>query len=118
MSGAKAQNIVEIDPTIPVKLGWDYTLPVTDVIGFKVYRKNFVNNVASWVLIAQKTVTPTSTALDLESAIPAPYIGTYVVTAYSATLESEHSDELTLIAEVLPPTVPLAPTNLRVIQIR
>lgn len=113
----KAQNIVEIDPTIPVRLGWDYTLPDPNVTGFKIYVKGIDNGVVTWSLVGIRSILPTSTNLDLYIDIPAPYIGTYVVATYNNSFESDKSAELTLIEKPIIPITLLAPTNLRVIQI-
>lgn len=111
-------NIVEIDPTIPVRLGWDYTLPDSNITGFKVYKKIAINNTQIWSLVGQKVFLPTQTVLDLYLDIPAPYEGTYAVTAFNPEFESEYSSSITLINKPPVMTVPLAPTNLRVIQIK
>ena len=108
----KAQVIVEIDPIVPVRIGWEYTLPDTNVDGFRIYRKDFVNNVAVWNLIGT-VATPI-----LEFDLPMPSMGTYILRAFNSEFESENSEELTLVYTEPPLTQPLAPTNLRVIQIR
>jgi hypothetical protein len=45
-------------------------------------------------------------------------MGTYILRAFNSEFESENSEELTLVYTEPPLTQPLAPTNLRVIQIR
>lgn len=111
-------NVVEIDPDVPVTLGWDYILPDPNVSGFKVYKKIAINNSQIWSLVGQKTITSAQTNLDLNMTIPAPYEGTYSVTAFNSEFESEYSETITLINRPPDMTVPLAPTNLRVIQIK
>ena len=118
LNDVKAQNIVEIDPALPVTLGWDYVLPDTNVVGFRVYRKTFIASEVSWTLVGELPNEPTTTLLDLKYRLPQPSIGTYVVTAYNGSFESEKSEEITLIemVVVIPDTEPLPPTGLRILQ--
>lgn len=110
-------KIVEIDPDIAVTLGWEYVLPDPNVTGFKVYKKIAINDAQIWSLVGQKNVTSTQTE-DLSFDIPAPYEGTYTVTAFNPEFESEYSETITLINKPPVMTIPTAPTNLRVIQIK
>lgn len=118
LNNVQAQNIVEIDPALPVTLGWDYVLPDTNVVGFKIYRKTFVAGEVSWDLVGEIPNESTTTLLDLKYRLPQPSIGTYTVTAYNAAFESERSDEITLIERIIiiPDTEPLPPTGLRILQ--
>jgi hypothetical protein len=119
LNNVKAQNIVEINPTLTTVLGWDYTLPDSNVLGFKIYRKTFVNNVVGWELVGEKSNLPNTTLLELQFTLPKPAMGTYVVTAYNGSFESDKSEEITLIESVIiiPDTEPLPPTGLRILQL-
>lgn len=110
-------NIYEIDPAIPVRLGWDYVLPDPNIKGFKIYKRIALSNSQFWSLIGQKSITSASTALDLFYNIPAPYEGVYSVSAFNDEFESEYSQTVTLINKPAS-SVPMPPTNLRVIQIK
>jgi hypothetical protein len=106
----QAQNIVaEVNPNLVTKMSWDYTLPDVNVTGFKVYKKVVASGgLVSWVLVG------TVAAPNKELQLPAPVLGTYTVTAYNPNFESDKSVEILLIQMS---TKPLAPNNLRVIQI-
>jgi hypothetical protein len=111
-------NVVEIDPDIPVRLGWDYPLPNSNITGFKIYKKQVVNNQETWVLVGDRVLNNNPVALDLYLDLPLPTEGTYAVTAYNPEYESDYSDSITLIYKPVWNEIPLAPTNLRVIQVQ
>jgi hypothetical protein len=110
-ANVKAQSVAEVDPEASIRIGWDYVLPDENVIGFRIYKQVITGEEISWSLVGD-VISPV-----LEFDLPKPVLGTYIVRAYNTAFESPDSEQLTLIPEPPVFSVPLAPTNLRAIEI-
>jgi hypothetical protein len=111
-------NIVEIDPNVPVRIGWDFLLPDANVTGFKIFKKFPTEDGGEeWQQIGEFNIISSTTDLDLLFDLPAPYVGTYAVAAFNPEYDSDMSPAMTLVEAPVWTDIPAAPQNLRVIQL-